>query len=285
MKVVVAGGSGFIGSRIVNRLAREKENRIWVITRNPTRARLRLVFPNVSFLDLSKGWDFIRGALFEIKPDAVINTVGILYEKGGNTYKKVHVDFVKNLVDISKSVFPNRFVHISACGVGRNFYSEYFRTKFKGGEIVVTSGLPYTIFRPSIVTGEEQLLLKQLKEFSKIFPLLVFPKMKVQPLYVEDLVEAVYLSLFRGDLKNRICEVGGEKVYSMGEFVKRLLDKLGIKKPVFELPWWAFIPALPFLSLIGAVGWEQLMMARTDNVCPDNCLLKILPALRDPFDF
>ena len=284
LKVVVAGGSGFIGSQIVKRLARDKKNRIWVITRNPLRAKGILPYPNVNFLNLKEGWTVIKGALFEIKPDAVVNAVGILYQDKENTYEKVHVEFTKNLVESVKELAPQRFVHLSSCGVGRNPYSEYFRTKLRAEEIVTLSGLPYTIFRPSVVMGKGQLLFRQLKRFAKFTPLFVVPKTKVQPLHVEDLAEAVYLSLLREELKNRICEVGGKRVYTMGEFIKRALSLVGVNRPVLELPWWAFVPFLPLLKLLGIMDWEHLAMVRTENVCPRNCLPSILPSLRDPFD-
>jgi len=284
MKIIVAGGSGFIGSHIVRKFLKEPTNRVWVLTRDPVRAALKFPDEKVDFIDLSEGWEVVKGAFAQIQPDAVINSVGILYEDEKNTYQKVHVDFVKNLVEAAKVGNPRRFVHISSCGVGRNPHSEYFRTKLKGEEIVVLSGLPYTIFRPSIVMGKEQLLFKQLREKVRWAPLLAVPKTKVQPLHVEDLADAVSIAVSDERLKNRICEVGGPKVLSMGEFMKRVLKLLGMEKPVIELPWWVFLPLLPLLKAMGVMTKEQLMMARVENTCPDNnCLPQILPRLRDPF--
>ena len=284
MKIVVAGGSGFIGSHIVRRFLKEPTNRVWVLTRDPKRAALKFPHEEVDFIDLSKGWEFVKGAFEEIQPNVVVNSVGILYEDEKNTYQKAHVEFTKNLVEASKLVYPQRFIHISACGVGRNPYSSYFRTKLKAEEAVILSGLPYTIFRPSIVMGRGQLLSKQLREKAKFAPVIAVPKTRVQPLHVEDLADAVYLSAERENLKNKICEVGGEQILSMGEFMRRVLKLLGMEKSVVELPWWAFIPLLPLLKVMGVMTWEQLMMVRTENICPDNCLPKILPTLRNPFD-
>ena len=283
MRVFVAGGSGFIGSHIVRRFLKEPTNRVWILTRDPKKAALKFPHEEVDFIDLSKGWEFVRNAFEEIQPEVMVNSVGILYEDEKNTYQKAHVEFTKNLVEASKLVSPRRFIHISACGVGRNPHSSYFRTKLKGEEAVILLGLSYTIFRPSIVMGRGQLLLKQLRE-TNFAPVIAVPKTRVQPLHVEDLADAVYLSAERDTLKNKICEVGGEQILSMGEFMRRVLKLLGMEKPVVELPWWAFIPLLPLLKVTGVMTWEQLMMVRTENVCPDNCLPKILPTLRNPFD-
>jgi len=284
MKVVVAGGSGFIGSHIVRRFLKEPQNRVWILTRDPKRAALKFPDERVEFIDLSKGWEFVKGAFYDIFPDAVINSVGILYEEKDNTYRKAHVEFVKNLVEASKVVNPQKFIHISACGVGRNPHSEYFRTKLRGEEAVILSGIPYTIFRPSIVMGKGQLLFEELRKKARFFPVVVVPKTRVQPLHVEDLAEAVYLSAKREDLKNKICEVGGARVFSMAEFIRRALRLIGMEKPVIELPRWVFVPFVPLLELFGLMTREQLAMVRTENICPDNCLPRILPRLRDPFE-
>jgi uncharacterized protein YbjT (DUF2867 family) len=286
MQIVIAGGSGFIGSELIGYLLNHTDSRIWIITRNPK--RVKLLFPNlrVDVLDLNRGWEFLKGEISAIEPDSIINLVGILYETEENTYKRAHIEFVKHLVEAAKQVSNlKRFVHISACGVDKNSYSKYFRTKLKGEETVVLSGLPYTIFRPSIVMGKSQLLLKQLKKFSKITPIFVVPKAKVQPIHVLDLIEAVYKAITNNNLKNKICEVGGPKVMSMKEFFEKTLQKLGIKRPVIELPWYFFVPLLPILSPLGIMSWEQLQMVRSENICPQNCLEKILQRVRDPFDF
>jgi len=286
MKIIVAGGTGFIGTELVKYLLEKTDSRIWIISRNPEKVRLLFPDPRVETLDLTKGWNFLKGEIPTIEPDAIVNLVGVLYETKENTYRKAHVEFVKNLVEAAK-LAPDlrRFVHISACGVGRNNYSEYFRTKLRGEEAVILSGLPYTIFRPSIVMGKGQLLLKQLKKFAKIAPLFVVPKTRVQPLHVMDLVESIYTAVVEDRLKNRICELGGPYTMTMKEFLAKILQRLGIQKPVLELPWYFFLPLLPILAPLGVITYEQLQMVRTENICPENCLEKILGRVRDPFDF
>jgi len=285
MKVLIAGGSGFIGSEIAARFAEDKSNKIFVLTRNPQKARLYLPYENVEFWDLNRGWKYLRGLILNIEPEVVVNAVGILYEEGSQTYQKVHVDFLKDLLKALEGLNLNRFVQISSCGVGRYRGSEYFRTKELAEKLVEASEFDYTIFRPSIVVGRRQLLFRQLERIAKFSPFIVVPKIKVQPVNVKDLAEAVYSSVESEEFKNRKCEIGGPKILSMGEFVKMALQYLKIKKPVIELPWWAFIPALPLMELLKLGNWETLKMARHDNVCPDNCLFKLVPQPRELFEF
>jgi NADH dehydrogenase len=282
MRVLVAGGSGFIGSHIVRKFL-DNRREVWVLTRNPQRAKDNPLLKGALFVNLSEGWEKVRKQIGEIKPQLVINSVGILYQRGGNTYREAHVEFVKNLLRALSQLSLKRFIHISACGVGRNKISQYFLTKEEGEKLVTSSGIPYTIFRPSIVMGKGQLLLKQLKVFGKFLPLLAVPKGKFQPLHVEDLAQAVFLSAEKKEFENRICEVGGPQVYTAAELFRKTLELLGLKRPVIELPWQAFLPLLPVTTLLGVLTYEQLKMAQTPNVCPDNCLPKLVTPMKDPF--
>ena len=282
MRVLVAGGSGFIGSHIVRKFL-DNRREVWVLTRNPQRAKDNPLLKGALFVNLSEGWDKVRERIREIKPQVVVNSVGILYQKRGNTYREAHVEFVKNLLASLSGVSPRRFIHISACGVGRNKISQYFLTKEEGEKLVTSSGIPYTIFRPSIVMGRGQLLLKQLKVFGKFLPLLAVPKGQFQPLHVEDLAQAVFLSAEKKEFENRICEVGGPKVYTAAELFRKTLELLGLKRAVIELPWQAFLPLLPVTASLGVLTYEQLKMSRTPNICPQNCLPRIVPQMREPF--
>jgi uncharacterized protein YbjT (DUF2867 family) len=286
MKVIVAGGTGFIGSELVNALLKDKENCIWILTRNPQKARLLFPDPRVEIWDINRSWEFLKGEITLIEPDIIVNAVGVLYETKENTYEKAHIEFTQNLVEAAKlAPTLKRLIHISSCGVNRNSHSKYFRTKLKAEEIVVLSGLPYTIFRPSIVMGKGQLLIKRLQSIAKYVPIFVVPKTKVQPVHVKDLIEAIVLSMRSASLKNKICEVGGPEILSMKELFQKTLQKIGVNRAVIELPWYFFIPFLPVLSLLGIMTWEQLQMVRSENICPKNCLKKILGKVRNPFDF
>jgi hypothetical protein len=100
---------------------------------------------------------------------------------------------------------------------------------------------------------------------------------------VENLAEIVFKILTEGVLRNETCEVGGPKVYSMGEFVRKALNLLGYRRVVLEPPWWFFVPLLPVLTPLKITTWENLRMVRTENVCPKNCTAKVLKRVKDPF--
>jgi NADH dehydrogenase len=158
--------------------------------------------------------------------------------------------------------------------------------------------LDYLIFRPSIVIGKEQKLFEDLKRFI-FLPLLVVPKIRVQPIHVLDLAEIILKGVEDKNFKNQICNVGGPRVIPMKELfhlgfqylAQNLnLPKLGkylvSKKLIVELPPKYFEPLLPILERLDIMDREQLLMTYTENICPnDNCAPQLLPRLRDISEF
>ncbi|WP_456455003.1 NAD-dependent epimerase/dehydratase family protein [Thermovibrio sp.] len=247
MRVLIVGASGFIGSHLLKGL--KGKYSLFAVSRREVKGAPSFTFSSLSY------------AFKEVKPQVVVNCVGILKEEGENTFEKAHVEVVKELLKLSGEVSVKKFIHISALGVERE-RSSYQKTKLKGEELVKTSGIPYLILRPSIVLGEGQKLYEDLKRLSKFLPFLVAPKMKVQPVKVEKVVEAVRKGI-ECRLKG-VIPLCGEEVISMGELFKRVLKELEINRPVVEVPKVLLFP----VALFGLFGFnlDQYRMIE-DNTC------------------
>ncbi len=252
-RVLIAGASGFIGSHTVKALS-EKGYEPILISRNLE--KLREKFPEFPTFSLSE----IERA-FSLRPFAVVNAVGILKEED-STYEEVHVELTKRLVELSKKYGVKKFVQISALGTSPGERSRYFKTKWEAEEIVRRSGIPYAILRPSIVLGKGQKLYDDLKRLSRFLPVLGAPRMKVQPVKVEKIVEAV-LRAVECQISGTV-ELCGDEVLTMGELFRRVLKEMGIKRPVVEVPK---VFLFPFAVLkIGGLDLEQFKMIK-DNTC------------------
>ncbi len=252
-RVLIAGASGFIGSHTVKALS-ERGYKPILISRNPE--KLRGKFPEFSVFSLSE-----LEKAFSLKPFAVVNSVGILKEEG-STYEEVHVELTRKLVELSKKHSVEKFVQISALGTSPEEKSRYFKTKWVAEEIVRNSGILYAILRPSIVLGKGQKLYDDLRKLSRFLPILGVPRMKVQPVKVEKVVEAV-LKAVECQISGTV-ELCGDEVLTMGELFRRVLKEMGIKRPVVEVPK---VFLFPFAVLgIGGLDLEQFKMIK-DNTC------------------
>ena len=134
-RVVIVGGSGFIGSAIANRLCKEGV-KVLIPTRRRSRAGHVLLLPNVEVVEGNVHDVALLARLFE-GADAVVNTVGVLHSRPGKPYgpdfARAHVELPQKIVAACRKASVPRLVHISALGAYSDGPSEYQRSKAAGG--------------------------------------------------------------------------------------------------------------------------------------------------------
>lgn len=242
--VLVTGGSGFIGSHVVAHLARIGR-RVLVPTRRLERAKHLQVFPTVEVVQASPYDDAALSRLLR-KVDAVINLVGILHsrparhgEPYGPDFAKAHVELPKRLVAACAANGVHRLLHVSALGADPDGPSMYQRSKAAGEAAVLSEpSVAATIFRPSVVFGEEDHFLNLFAALQKRFPFmpLASADARFQPIYVEDVASAIVTSLDNMKTAGKIIELAGPKVYTLRELVELSGRYSGHPRPVISLP-------------------------------------------------
>lgn len=173
--------------------------------------------------------------------DIVINLVGILYEKGKQTFQAVHVESAKRIAEAAKKACVKQLrLHISALGVSKDSLSNYARSKTSGESAVLSAFPEAVIVRPSVIFGPEDNFFNKLARLACWGNLaLVGEKTKFQPVYVGDVAEAI-LIICQKEIKGRVFELGGPKVYLFRELAKFVLQ--AIKRPtrrVCRLPYFS----------------------------------------------
>ncbi|WP_457625892.1 NAD-dependent epimerase/dehydratase family protein [Persephonella sp.] len=273
MKIFITGGTGFVGSYVVDDL--ERDFQIIMPVRNRSKAGKRT--DNVKIIDFSEK---LSDPIKKYKPDVVINLLGILNEnrKKGITFEKVHVRFVEEIVKGAVEAGVKKIIHLSALGADINSKSMYAKTKAEGEEIIKNSGIDYVILRPSIILGKGQKLFEDLKKFSVLTPVIFAPTGKVQPVHIEDVVEMIRLSVEYAGLKNTVIELCGNRIVSYKELFEFALSYIGKKRIVIQMPSSFFWAMLPVFKLFPdpPVTEDQLYLLEKDNVCSGE-----LPTQRD----
>jgi uncharacterized protein YbjT (DUF2867 family) len=202
-RILVLGGSGFIGTHVVSRLSAQGL-RVLVPTRHRERARHLILLPTVDVVEV----DLYRpGALAALVEgcDAVVNLVGVLQGRAGGKadpwgpdFGRAHIDLPAALVEACRQRKVRRLVHVSALGVtdgGKNTLpSRYLRSKAAGEEkIRQARDLDWTILRPSVVFGAEDAFLNLFAKIQRFLPVLALAKAEArfQPVWVGDVAQAV----------------------------------------------------------------------------------------------
>lgn len=274
--VVVAGGTGFIGSYIVRRLTQDG-HRVIVMSRDPGKARGQV--PDgveVRAGDVTDGATLgpaLAGA--EVVVCAVqFPNHPVENPRRGHTYIRVDGEGTVRLVGAARKAGVSRFVYISGAGTREGQTKPWFRAKLMAEKAIRESGIPYTIFRPSWVYGPEDRSLNKFATFARLLPFVPVigsGRTRVQPLYVEDLADAVAASLRTGAALNRTYDIGGPQELTMDEIIRTMLRVMGRRRPLLHSPAWLmkaaawplqFLPTPPFSP--GAVDFV-LMEEPVDN--------------------
>src|SRR2546428_102507 len=192
--IAVTGATGVVG-REVEKQARAEGYPIRAIVREPMKARslgCEIFHGNVIYAPS------LEGAFDGMK--CVIHLVGNIHAWKENTFERVNVEATRNVIDAAKKAGVKRYLHMSALGTRAGAHSRYHQTKWAGEELVRKSGLAWTIFRPSVIYGPEDISINVLSRLVRqlpVIPVLGDGRAKIQPVSV-----AVVARAFVGAIKN-----------------------------------------------------------------------------------
>ena len=240
-RVVVVGGSGFIGRYIVKRLA-ERGAVVVVLSRHASEALFLKPFGDVGQVALVDADLNDEAALAPALSgaEAVICSVGILYERGRQRFDAIHHRGPALLARLAAAAGANHFVHVSAIGADAEAPAAYARSK-AAGEAAVKAAFPAaTILRPSLVFGPEDDFFNRFGAMACLLPALPLiggGMTRFQPVYVGDVGDAALASLERPEALGKTYELGGPKAYSFRELMELLLREIGRKRALVNLPY------------------------------------------------
>jgi len=247
MRVMVLGGTGFIGRHAAAAL-RARGHAVVIGTRHPARAlrklppALRASFHDVELrethfesLTTRYIWQPLLGDV-----DAVVNCVGILRERGGETYDRVH-NMAPAALGEACARLGLRLVHVSALGLRPEARSRFIRSKLIAEKTIMASRADYSIVRPALLDGEGGFGAAWLRRVAA-WPVHLYPsdaRGRMAPLDVRDLGEALAVLCERGGEGRREVELGGSAKRSMPEYLGALRAKHSTR-PALRVP----VPAL-----------------------------------------
>lgn len=255
-RIVILGGTGFIGSHLVPRLAADGHH-ITVLSRNREKHRALTVLPSVRVRSVDV---YDRAALARCfaDHDAVINLVGILNESWGQRFARAHVDLTATVIAACREAGITRLQQMSSLNAGSGV-SKYLKTRGEAETLVKNSGLAWTIHRASIVYGRGDGLISRFARLLTFVPVLPLarPRARIAPVFVGDVVGAIARCTAQRASTGRIYELYGPDVYTLLQIVRMIRDATHLRRVVLPLPdalgWLQarvcdFVPGKPFSS-------------------------------------
>ena len=269
--VTIFGGSGFLGRHVVRALAREGY-RIRPAVRRPDLAfhlqplgrvgQIHAVQANLRYPASVEA--AVRDA------DVVINLVGILFERGKQSFEAVQAEGAHHVARAAAAVGA-RVIHVSALGADPDSPAAYARTKAAGEAAVLAAAPDATIFRPSILFGPEDDFFNRFAAMARLSPALPLVgggETKFQPVFVGDVAQAI-LRAVRGRAKGgTIYELGGPEVRSFRQLMEYVLAVTERRRLLVPLPfavaklqaWFLQFMPTPLLTP------DQVELLKVDNV-------------------
>lgn len=278
----VFGGTGFLGRQIVRELARDGYT-VKVATRVPERAYFLKPAGHVGqIVPFACDYDSAESIAAAVRgSQAVINCIGILYQHGRRgTFTRAHIDIPARIAAACQREGVTSLLHISALGIESSM-AQYARSKLAGEQTILSNFPAATIFRPSVMFGEDDHFFNKFAEMARylpVLPLIGGGRTKFQPVYVGDVADAAMAALRNPAARGRVFELGGTEVVSFREVYERLFAHTGRHRGLVKISFGMAKVQAFFLSLLPVppLTPDQVELLKTDSVVSPNA-----PELRD----
>ena len=236
MTVMVTGATGFLGRRVVQALL-DRGKDVRCLVRSPGAE----VMFDQDRVDVHYGSvtnpASLRAAFYDL--EEVVHLVAVIQERGGATFYRINVEGTRNVLKAAEDGGVRRFVHMSAIGAQENPAMRYLYSKWVAEQLVFSSGIPYTILRPSLLFGEGDEFMNALAGLIRtmpIVPVIGNGKNEFQPISVDDVARCVANAVDNPRLRNRRVEIGGPQRLTYDQVVDEVAFTMSTKRWKLHIP-------------------------------------------------
>ena len=291
VNVLLIGGTGYVGDAMRRRL-REAGHQVTLLVRLSSSSE-RYEQEGFSTIqgDVTDP-DSLARALERVRPEAVINLVAVIKEKGDVTFERLNYQGSVHVVDAMRQTGVGRLLQMSALGAGNTPEYPYHFTKWRAENYIKDSGLTWTIFRPSIIFGPGQhdqfvTQLANVVKMAPVVPVVGDGNARFQPVHLDDVADAYERALRDPSTAGHTYELAGPEVLTYEEILDECARALGKKKPKLHVPVALMMPAaavmgaIPFID--APVTTDQLKMLKIDNTTDQNAIQTLIGHAPMPF--
>jgi uncharacterized protein YbjT (DUF2867 family) len=263
--VTVFGGTGFLGRRVVRHLA-DQGLSARIASRHPECAKgsgLQSIRGNIEDEDAVE--TAVAGAY------GVVNAVSLYLERGTETFQALHVKAAGQLARLAKQAGVERLVHVSGIGADATSRSPYIRSRGQGELAVQAAFANAIIIRPAVMFGEDDAFLNTIVKLLKrlpAYPLFGGGLTRLQPVFVEDVAEAIARAAHRDVASPLTYELGGPRVYTYKELLTEVAGRLR-KRPILvpvPFPLWHILARIAEMLPGAPLSRNQVELMETDTI-------------------
>ncbi len=269
-KIIIFGSTGQIGRHLIRKLTKNNY-KVTCQTRNSHKAVFLKTSGPIGFIDIAETNIFDKDKLNKLlsESDICINLIGILFEKGINSFQNIHVKFPDLLSKLCEKNNVN-LIHVSALGIEQANDSEYAKSKMDGEKKIKTNCKNAVIIKPSIVYSvNDNFTTKFMSMLSLLpfFPLYYNGSTKFTPIHASDLSDLIFFVIDK-EIQGKNIEALGPEVINFKNIMKQICDSINKKRILIPLPLsLAKFSAYFFQKLPKPlITLDQLKLLKYDNI-------------------
>ena len=244
MKIAVTGAFSYSGKYITRRLL-ERGEEVITLTGHPNRPDPFAGQVRAYPLDFDEA--SMTCSLQDV--EVLVNTYWVRFDKDQNT-QPLAVENTRKLVNAAKAAGVKRIVHISITNPSAESHLPYFWGKAANEKAVIDSGLSYAILRPTVLVGDEDILINNIAYLLRRFPFFLLPgdgSYKLQPVHVDDVAALAVEAVYRQD--NYVIDAVGPDIFTFKEMVQLIGKKIGAQRLLIPFPPRLALLVAQFISL------------------------------------
>jgi uncharacterized protein YbjT (DUF2867 family) len=278
--VLVTGATGFVGSHVVDRLAGDGKAVRALVRREADAERFAREGLSTVLGDVTDPGSLsaaVSGC------DSVVHLVGIIREKPPKVaFDTVVTQGTQNLVKACRATGVGRLVYMSAIGARQSAPTKYLKTKWEAEQAIKKSGIPFTIFRSSVVVGPRGEFTQLLFDLARkpLVPIIGSGDYRFQPIFSGDVAAYISKSLDSEEAAGKTFEIAGPEVLTMNEMMRIASEVLGRTKRAIHVPLFLMRSLVPLMERVTSkppITSDELAMMVEGSVAEDDSVHKFFP--------
>jgi NADH dehydrogenase len=286
--VLVTGAAGLVGIHTCQELTKNGWQ-VRALVRDPARAAMALGQLPVEFrIGDARDATTLRNCLSGC--GAVVHLAAIAVEKKGESYRETNTAVTERLISAARAESVQRIIFMSQNGADSRSPYPFLHSKGVAQDTVKTSGLRWTILRPSVIFGPEDqfanVLGRLIRLTPKIFPLPNGGRARFQPIAADDVARVVRLSLEKKESVGQVYALGGAVPLTLREMTERILTAMGTHRKLVPVPVKLLRPVVGLAERIlpnPPVTSGLLDLLALDNTISNNALTETFKIVPVPF--
>jgi uncharacterized protein YbjT (DUF2867 family) len=286
--VLVTGAAGLVGIHTCRELSK-KGWQVRALVRDPAKAAMALGQLPVEFrVGDVRDASTLRSSLSGC--GAVVHLAAIAIEKKGESYRESNTAATERLISAARAETVQRVIFMSQNGADSRSPYPFLRSKGVAQDSIKTSGLNWTILRPSVIFGPEDqfvnVLGRLIKLTPRVFPLPGGGSARFQPIAVDDVARVIRMSLEKKDTVHQSYDLGGAVPLTLLQMTERILTAMGTHRKIVPVPVKALRPLVAMAQRLlpnPPVTPSLLDLLSLDNTVANNALTEHFKVVPIPF--